>query len=78
MDSLPVACDGRSRTRRGMGRELAAHVSLRHRRGRPGGGRVEPVAPEGPRRLGVLADQGAVPDDYDQIGADEIVEAFGR
>lgn len=40
--------------------------------------KVEPVAREGPRRLGFLAGQGSVPDDFDQIGADEIAEAFGR
>ncbi|MDE0522847.1 MAG: type II toxin-antitoxin system prevent-host-death family antitoxin [Boseongicola sp.] len=40
--------------------------------------KVEPIAPEGPRRLGFLAGQGAVPDDFDRIGADEIAEALGR
>lgn len=40
--------------------------------------KVEPVAPEGPRRLGFLAGKGTVPDDFDQIGADEIAEAFVR
>lgn len=40
--------------------------------------KVEPVPPEGPRRLGFLAGQGVVPDDFDLIAADEIVEAFRR
>ena len=40
--------------------------------------RVEPIAPECPRRLGFLAGQGIVPDDFDRIGEDEISKAFGQ
>ena len=38
--------------------------------------KVEAIAPEGPRRIGFLAGQGAVPDDFDRMGAKEIAEAF--
>ena len=38
--------------------------------------KVEAIAPEGPRRLGFLAGQGAVPDDFDRMGAEEIRKAF--
>lgn len=40
--------------------------------------KVEAIAPEKPRRLGFLAGQGAIPDDFDRMGADEITEAFLR
>ncbi len=40
--------------------------------------KVEPIAPEGSRRLGFLAGQGAVPDDFDSIGAEAIKEAFSQ
>lgn len=38
--------------------------------------KVEAIAPEGPRRIGFLAGKGAVPDDFDRMGAKEIAEAF--
>ena len=38
--------------------------------------KVEAIAPEGPRRIGFLAGQGAVPDDFDRMGTKEIAEAF--
>ena len=38
--------------------------------------KLEAIAPEGPRRLGFLAGQGSVPDDFDLMGAEEIREAF--
>ena len=40
--------------------------------------KVEPIAPEGPRRLGFLIGKGVVPDELDRIGAEEIAKAFGR
>ncbi len=40
--------------------------------------KVEAIAPEGPRRLGFLAGQGAIPDDFDRMGAEEITDAFMR
>ena len=38
--------------------------------------KVEAIAPEGPGRIGFLAGQGAVPDDFDRMGAEEIAKAF--
>ncbi len=40
--------------------------------------KVEPIAPEGPRRLGFLIGKGVVPYDFDRMGAEEIAKAFGR
>ncbi len=40
--------------------------------------KVEPIAPEGSRRLGFLIGKGVVPDEFDRIGAEEIAKAFGR
>ncbi len=40
--------------------------------------KVEPIAPEDPRRLGFLIGKGVVPDDFDRMGAEEIAKAFGR
>lgn len=40
--------------------------------------KVEAISPEGPRRLGFLAGQGAIPDDFDRMGAEEIADAFLR
>ncbi|MDE2789211.1 MAG: type II toxin-antitoxin system Phd/YefM family antitoxin [Paracoccaceae bacterium] len=40
--------------------------------------KVEAIAPENPRRLGFLAGQGSIPDDFDRLGAEEITEAFLR
>ena len=40
--------------------------------------KVEAIAPEKPRRLGFLAGQGTIPDDFDRMGAEEITEAFLR
>lgn len=40
--------------------------------------KVEPIAPEGPRRLGFMIGKGVVPDDFDRIGTEEIAKAFGR
>ena len=38
--------------------------------------KVEAIPPEGHRRLGFLSGQGAVPDDFDRMGAEEIAKAF--
>lgn len=38
---------------------------------------IESAAGEGPRRLGFLAGEIAVPDDFDRMGSDLIAEAFG-
>ena len=38
--------------------------------------KVEAIPPAGHRRLGFLAEQGAVPDDFDRMGAKEIKKAF--
>ena len=40
--------------------------------------KVEAIAPEEPRRLGFLAGQGAIPEDFDRMGAEEIAKAFLR
>lgn len=37
----------------------------------------KPIAPVAPRRLGFLAGELTVPDDFDGFGADEIATLFG-
>ena len=38
--------------------------------------KVEAIVPEGSCRLGFLAGQGTVPDDFDRMGAEELSKAF--
>lgn len=38
--------------------------------------KVEPFEPEGQRRVGFMAGQGMVPDDFDQMGSGEIRGLF--
>lgn len=38
--------------------------------------KVEAIAPEGSCRIGFLAGQGIVPDDFDRMGTEEIKESF--
>lgn len=40
--------------------------------------KVEAIMPKEPRRLGFLAGQGVIPDDFDHMAAEEITEAFLR
>lgn len=40
--------------------------------------KVEAILPGKPRRLGFLVRQGAIPDDFDYMGSEEISEAFPR
>lgn len=38
--------------------------------------KVEAISPEENRRLGFLAGQGVVPDDFDRMGSKKIVDSF--
>ena len=38
--------------------------------------KVEAISPEGRRRLGFLAGQGTVPEDFDRMGTKNIAETF--
>ena len=40
--------------------------------------KVEAIAPEEHHRLGILAGQCVVPDDFDRMGSKEIAEVFNR
>ena len=40
--------------------------------------KVVPFTPKGARRLGFLEGKGTVPDDFDQMGTEEIARTFTR
>ncbi len=52
------------------------HEVVIARAGRPVARLVPYVQPRLPRRLGLMAGQFSVPDDFDALGADEVVRLF--